>query len=232
MLVILPFEKDFYDGTGVNAEFVGHYLLEDIPDEFIASPVPDNEPMTLALLPGSRTQEIERMLPVMLRAATMFNEDYRSRAVVAAVKGKFDYESCLREHGGQDIELNFDDSRKVVYDASLVLTSSGTATLETAIIGRPMVVVYKTGFVSYQIARRLVKLDSISLANLVLGEKVVPELIQQEASPLKMATALRAYMSDDKYRAEVTCKLNKVPNLLGGVGASERAAKLIVEYLN
>ena len=232
MMVILPFEMDFYEGTGVNAEFVGHYLLEDIPDEFIASPVPDSEPLTLALLPGSRTQEIERMLPAMLRAVSLFKKDYRSRAIIAAVKGKYDYERCLEEHGAGNMEIVFDDSRRVVNDAGLVLTSSGTATLETAIIGRPMVVVYKTGFISYQIARRLVKLDTISLANLVLGEKIVPELIQREASPLNIAAALKAYMSDDKYRVEVTGKLNEVPQLLGGSGASQRAAELIVQYIN
>ncbi|UCG63043.1 MAG: lipid-A-disaccharide synthase [Candidatus Zixiibacteriota bacterium] len=232
MLVILPFETDFYAGTGVKTEFVGHYLLEDIPGEYISSPVPVNDPPHLAILPGSRTQEIERMLPAMLRTATMFGHKYGGRITIAGIKNRFDYAACLKANAGEGIEISFEDSRKVICDSSLVLTSSGTATLETAIVGRPMVVVYKTGFLSYHIARWLVKLDRVALANLVLGEKVVPELIQQEASPETMMRALERYMADDTYRVGVTEKLNRVPGLLGGAGASRRAAELVSQFLN
>ncbi len=232
MLVILPFEKNFYGPTGINHEFVGHYLLEDIPREYIASPVSDNMPPTLALLPGSRAQEIERMLPVMLQTARLFHDKHGARAVVAGVKGKFNYERFMRDSDQENISVSFEDSRKIIHDSNLVLTASGTATLETAIIGRPMVVVYKTGMLTYQIAKRLVRLDKIALANLVLGEKVVPELIQHEASPANMLVELERYVDDKDYRRDVVSKLNRVPGLLGGEGASERAAKLIAQYLD
>ena len=95
-----------------------------------------------------------------------------------------------------------------------------------------MVVVYKTGMLTYRIAKSLVRLDKIALANLVLGEKVVPELIQHEASPANMLAELDKYVEDEGYRTEVVSKLKRIPGLLGGEGASERAAKLIAQYLD
>ncbi len=231
-LVILPFEKPFFESHGVNAEFVGHYLLEDIPTEFIASPVRQTEPPTLALLPGSRPQEIERMLLPMLQAAEIFNRKHGTKAVVAAIGDLFDYESFVARHAGTNISISYDNARKVVFDSTLVLTASGTATLESAIIGRPMVVIYKTGFLTYQIARHLVKLDKIALVNLVLNEKVVPELIQEQASPERIAVELEKLYTDRAYFEAIKDKLNQVPKLLGGEGASERAANLIAAYLS
>ncbi len=232
MLLILPFEEAFYQNSGVRHEFVGHYLLEDIPEKFVSSPAPDSSVPTLGLLPGSRPQEIKKMLPPMLEAAQSFNNKYSARAVVAGVSNKFDYRPYLNKYSDDNIEIVFDDSRSVIYNSSLVLTASGTATLETAIVGRPMVVIYKTGWLTYHIARRLVRLDKIALANLVLGDKVVPELIQRQATPENMLSALGKYMDDEKYRAGVTEQLKRVPALLGGKGASVRTAEVIAGYLD
>ena len=230
MLVILPFEKDVFDGAGVKATFVGHYLLEDIPQEQVASSVPVKG--GLALLPGSRLQEIERMLPPMLETAVAFNRKHGTRAVVAAIKDVFDYEKQLaRVSDAGSVSIKYGDSRKVIFESSLVVAASGTATLEAAIIGRPMVVVYKTGFVTYQIARRLVKLDRIALANLVLNDRVVPELVQRQATPSNMLRELERFWNDEAHYDAVRKKLNQVPQLLGGRGASLRAAKLISEYI-
>lgn len=232
MILILPFEQEFFAGSGVNSRFVGHYLLEDIPSEYISTPSSGSgRSATLALLPGSRTQEVERMLPEMIKAAMIFNKRHGTRAEIAAIRGVFDYESCLNNSGDESISIVYDDPRRVIHDSSLVVTASGTATLETAIIGRPMVVVYRTGFVTYQIARRLVKLDKIALANLVLGEKVVPELIQTDANAESIMTELDKFWSDEEYYGLVQKKLHTVPELLGGTGASQRAADLIGERL-
>ncbi|MEW6411819.1 MAG: lipid-A-disaccharide synthase [Candidatus Zixiibacteriota bacterium] len=228
-LVILPFEKPFFESHDINTEFVGHYLVEDIPNEYIASPVPDSTPPSLALLPGSRPQEIERMFAPMLEAARIFGKKYQMKVVVAAIKDVVDYESYLGGYADMDVTLSYDNSRRVVFDSTLVLTASGTATLETAIIGRPMVVIYKTGFLTYQIARRLVKLDKIALVNLVLDQKVVPELIQRQASPRRIADALEKLYTDSAYYQSVKAMLNHVPQLLGGEGASQRAARLIAD---
>lgn len=231
MLHILPFEQEFYSKTGVNAEFVGHYLLEDIPERYITSPPPESEPFTLALLPGSRPQEIERMLGPMVAAAREFNKKYGSRAVVAGIEGRFDYSKHIGRESSDGVSVSFNDSREIIFSSKLVLAASGTATLETAIIGRPMVVVYKTGFLTYLIARSLVSLDRIALVNLVLGEKLVAELIQGDATPANMVEALAELMENESLYSAVTSKLNSVPDLLGGRGASMRAARRIVDFV-
>ncbi|MDH4156085.1 MAG: lipid-A-disaccharide synthase [candidate division Zixibacteria bacterium] len=232
MVLILPFEEAFYRKSGVKARFVGHYLLEDIPSEYTATPPPREG--HLALLPGSRPQEVERMLPVMLDAAEVFCHKYSTQAVIAGVHGAVEpalYERLMKRVQAGPISIRYGDARKVIHDSSLVLTSSGTATLESAIIGRPMVVVYKTGVLTYLIARRLVKLDKIALANLVLNEKVVPELIQGQANTGRILAELDRFKDDAAYYQEVAAKLQRVPGLLGGRGASERAAELVGEYL-
>ncbi|NOY88628.1 MAG: lipid-A-disaccharide synthase, partial [FCB group bacterium] len=230
MLLILPFEEKFFASHGLNCHFVGHYLLEEIPEEYISSPIP---PQTqIALLPGSRKQEIELMLPSMLETAKRFNNKYSTKAVVAGIKELFDYDKYLKNYSEDNITISYDNTYKTIYDSRLVLTASGTATLETAIIGRPMVVVYKTGFLTYWIARYLLKLDKIALVNLTLNEKVVPELIQYDANAKKMFLELEKFYNNARYFEAVKKRLGQVPQLLGGKGASERAAQLIYEFLN
>ncbi|MFH1372376.1 MAG: lipid-A-disaccharide synthase [bacterium] len=229
MLVILPFEPEFYQRHGVDARFVGHYLLEDIPASYIGSPLPPKG--TLCLLPGSRKQEIARMLPPMLDTAHRFNQLHGTRTVIAAIKNRFNYDTLMHRYSSGDIGVSYEDSRRIIHDSSLVLTASGTATLETAIIGRPMVVVYKTGFITYQIARRLVKLDSIALVNLVLGEKVVPELIQSRVCPKHILPELTRFVQESDYAPQVKANLDRTSELLGGTGASQRAARLIAEHI-
>jgi lipid-A-disaccharide synthase len=229
MLLILPFEAELYETAGVPNEFVGHYLIEDIPDDLVASEPPADG--YLALLPGSRPQEIQRHLHPMLETAAEFCRRHDTRAVVAGIRGAHDYEAELERSGGGRVHVVYDDSRNVIGEARLVLTSSGTATLETAIIARPMVVIYKTGWITYQIARKLVRLDKIALANLVLDEKVVPELIQSEANPRAMLNELERYMNDSDYLDDVTGRLKKTAAVLGGSGASARAAEAIGRFI-
>lgn len=230
VLLILPFETDLYDQAGVANEFVGHYLIEDIPDEMVGSGPPAGG--HLALLPGSRPQEIQRHLGPMLGAAVEFCRRHETTAVIAGVRGAHDYESAIASTGSSAIEMIYDDSRKVIGEARLVLTSSGTATLEAAIIARPMVVIYKTGWITYQIARRLVRLDKIALANLVLDDKVVPELIQSKANSRAMLAELERYVEDREYYDRVAARLRETSALLGGPGASARAARRIGQFLS
>jgi lipid-A-disaccharide synthase len=228
-IVILPFEQAFYRDHTIRAKFVGHYLLEDIPAEFIGSPLPGRR--QVALLPGSRPQEIDRMLPAMLETARRCHQQFGSTAVVAGLRNGYDYERHVQPYRNDGISVTYDAARRILHESDLALTASGTATLETAIIGRPMVVLYKTGFLTYQIARRLVTIDKIALVNLVLGEKLVPELIQGEATPDRMAEELARYWRDPEYADRVRRRLLQVPSLLGGLGASRRAAELVSGYL-
>jgi lipid-A-disaccharide synthase len=229
VLAILPFEADFYAGTGVKANFVGHYLLEDIPEHMISSPVPGSK--QLALLPGSRPQEIERMLGTMCEAAALFCCKHGFTAVVAGMHNGFDYDRILARFRNAPITIDYDRSREIIASSALALTASGTATLETGIIGRPMVIIYKTGFITYQIARHLVTVDKIGLINLVLGEKVMPELIQGQATPEGIADALERFVVDPACTQRGLEKLRRVPGLLKGRGASKRAATAIAEFL-
>ena len=171
------------------------------------------------------------MLPGMLEAAAMLNQSYGCRSVVAGLRGVYDYESACGPFRQNNVTVTYDDPRRTIFESDLVLTASGTATLETGIIGRPMVVVYRTGMLTYMIARQLVKLDRIALVNLVLGDCVVPELIQGRATPTNMAAALDRFWPDEDYRVKVQTELQRVPTLLGGIGASERAAEAMAEYL-
>ena len=229
LLVILPFEESFFKDHGIDCTFVGHYLLEDIPPQFIASPLPGGR--TLALLPGSRRQEVHRMLGPMLDAAGLICRRHGWQATLAAIRSIDDYEAACARHDASSVAIRYDDARRAMYEADLVLTASGTATLEAGIIGRPMVVVYKTGLITYQIARQLVTLDRIALVNLVLGSRVVPELVQGQATPERMASELERYLADVGYREQVQEKLRAVPSLLGGSGASQRAADEIARFL-
>ncbi len=229
MMVILPFEKEFYQNHGMACDFVGHYLLEDIPPAYLSSPVPAQG--HLALLPGSRPQEIKRLLPPMLEAAVRFNNEYGTKAVVAGVSGAFEYESAIKTADSESVSIVYDNPCKVIFESSMVLTKSGTATLETGIIGRPMIVGYKTSFITYQIAKRLIKLDKIALVNLVLGKKVVPELIQNEANADNMYFELKKLRDNKEHFGNIKRELDMAPDVLGGAGASERAAEIILKYV-
>jgi lipid-A-disaccharide synthase len=229
MLLILPFESELYRQHNIPHEFVGHYLLDDMEPSLVASPVPGNN--QLGILPGSRHQEIETMLPSMLDAAERIHRRHGFKAVIAGISGRFDYQSRIGPGRSEFVRVTYDDARRVIFESDLVLAASGTATLETGIIGRPMVIVYRTGFVTYHIAKRLVDLPSIGLVNLVLGDKVVPELIQGQATGASMAETLSRYISDPDLAASVWQKLSATAEQLGGSGGSRRAAEIIATYL-
>lgn len=229
MLVILPFEKELYDRAGVKCDFVGHYLMDDIESRFIKAPY-KSESDVIALLPGSRPQEIEKMLPVLVEAAAVLSENRKYRFAVAGIEGKFDYGSYLK-NCGTEIELRLGRTRELIAESRLVITSSGTATLETGIIGRPMVVIYKTGWLTYLIARRLVRLDSIALVNITAGERLAPELIQREAAAPRIAEETVKILSDAERTSEIILKLHQLTDRLGRPGAGKRAAEIVGEYL-
>lgn len=229
LLLILPFEKEFFASTGIRTEFVGHYLLEDIPAQMISSTVPENG--RLALLPGSREVEIRRILPVLLETGKQWHAQTGQRAIVAGIHGRFAYDAQVARYRSAGVEIEYDNTRDVVCRSSAVVVASGTATLECGLIGRPMVIVYKTGEITWQIAKRLVDLPSIGLVNLTLGSKVAPELLQHEATPDRIMQELSAFTTDSKRRSEAISQFHHLPGLLGGAGASDRAAKLIHEMV-
>lgn len=229
MLLILPFEKEIYDRAGIKNRFVGHYLLDDIDSRFIKAPYNPQSNM-ITLLPGSRPQEIEKMLPVLIETAALLSADNQWRFAIAAVGGDIDYTRYLFRYN-LPIEIIKGKTRELIAESRLVITSSGTATLETGIIGRPMVVIYKTGWLTYAIARRLVKIDKIALINIAAGRKIVPELIQSDALPERIAEEARRILNSEILAQDIVAKLNLVTDTLGTPGASERTAQSIGEYI-
>mgnify|MGYP001304148705 CR=1 FL=1 len=230
MLLILPFEKNIYDKAGVKNKFVGHYLLDDMEERFIKAPYNTKSDL-IALLPGSRPQEIERMLPAMINSAEILSKSGRWRFAVAGVEGTVDYGAYIHK-ASVPMELRLGQTRQLIADSRLVITSSGTATLETGIIGRPMVVIYKTGAVTYRIARSLVTVDKIALINICGEKKIVPELIQGEATPERIAAEARPMLEDDRAALDIINELHGVTDRLGRAGVAERAAEAIREYLS
>jgi lipid-A-disaccharide synthase len=223
MLVILPFEADFYRAEGVEVSFVGHPLL----DEIGAAAPPTEAPPTIALLPGSRRQEIQRTLPVMLELVDRFPQ-HRFLIAGAPSQAAAFYRPWLS--AAQRVELRMNSTYEVLRQADCAVVASGTATLEAALLGVPQVVVYRGAELTYRIFRRLVQVPHISLVNLVMQRPLVPELIQRGFTATKVASELQRLMQPEA-RAEVLAGYAELRQRLGESGASARAAQVVVATL-
>jgi len=231
MLVILPFEREFYAQYGVPVEFVGHPLL----DVLAVAPQKSNlEQLTIGLLPGSRAGELEHHLPLLLgamRGIAAQLEDARFILFKASSLGDAFYERFLKgfDARGLSLEVIRDEGHEHRSLLDFAITCSGTATLENALLGIPMVVIYKTSFLTYAIAKRIVNVSYISLPNILAGRAIVPELIQNDANcPLLIKSSLEL-LKDRKALAAMRADLLELRGLLGGSGAAQRAARAILE---
>jgi len=227
--VILPFEKDFYKKHGVDAEFVGHPLLDAIENfkaEKDSEDFSDEKPV-LALLPGSRKQELKKMLPLMIEASKKYAKDYK--IIIGGLSTiKELYEPHLQDH----INIVYDKSYRLLNQAKAAYVTSGTATLETALFAIPEVVCYKASPVSYYIARSLIKVKYISLVNLIADAPVVKELIQHELNIKNMHKELDLLLTDTPEHAQMLENYSKIHTMLGGAGASKKVATKIIEDLS
>ncbi len=219
MLVILPFEQDFYRAEGVDVSFVGHPLLDAIDETSHQR----GDTSTIALLPGSRKQEISRLLPTMLGLCDRFPA-HRFVIAGAQSRGEDFYRALM---GDSRAELVMNQTYPVLRQADFAVVASGTATLETALHEVPEIVVYRGTYVSYHIARRLIKVPYISLVNLILQKPAVPELIQHECTVDQIADTLRELMQPAR-AAQMQADFVELKQKLGEKGASERAAQVIV----
>jgi lipid-A-disaccharide synthase len=228
MLVIFPFEETFFRQHGIEARFVGHPLVDryrDIPDKKVCREKLGyrNDDCVIAFLPGSRRQEISRMLPVMMRAADVIKADLgRVRMTLAAVSN-IEPETYGKMVGDREINIRVGVTPEMLAASDLVITSSGTATVEAAYFGTPMVVVYKTGFATYQIARRLVSLDSIAMVNIIAGRKIVPELIQAQATASAITGEVLGLLHDRRRYETMVRDLREVREALGDGDAGRKA---------
>jgi len=229
MLVILPFEKQFYQKWNFEVEYVGHPLVGVIEKyKLNGNKTPLSDKPIIALLPGSRKQEILVKLPVMLALAVRF-PDYQF--IVAQAPGQEDefYKELLKNY--QNVSGVTNETYRLLSQASAALVTSGTATLETALFGVPEVVCYKGSKISYEIAKRLIKIKYISLVNLIMDKEVVKELIQDEMNEKNLETELTKLLKDPIKQQELKRDYTALKQLLSeGGDASKNAAELILSF--
>jgi lipid-A-disaccharide synthase len=230
MLVIFPFEKEFYGKYDIKADYVGHPLADSHYDH-VHPKQTTAENNVLGLLPGSRKQELEKLLPDMIQTADRLYESQQiQKAVVLKVNtlDKHAYQKYIGER--KHIEINEADPAGFYNQLDAALVSSGTATLETAYFRVPLVIVYRVSALTWFLGKRLVKLDTVGLANIVAAEKIAVELLQHEFSPEIAASEIQQLLQPPK-NAEVREKLAIIREKLGKPGASERAAQIIVDFI-
>ena len=237
MLVLFPFEKTFYDRAGVPADLVGHPLVDlakatRLRGEVLGSLRFRPEDPVVALLPGSRPNEISRLLPDLAGAAAIVRRDVpRAQFVVARAPGLDDalfqpLDDVRR--AGVPVGIVSADTDNVLAAADVVVTASGTATIQAALHGRPMVIVYRLSPLTYRLGRRLVTIGMIGMVNLIAGEKIVPELVQDAFTPEAVAREAIELLTDPGRATRVKAGLARVRERLGGSGASRRAAQAIL----
>jgi lipid-A-disaccharide synthase len=236
MAVILPFEQRFYKERNVPVTFVGHPLLDaNLPAVNPGLNAGPNDPTVIGLVPGSRNTEIIRHLPVMLDSAAILKAKLKRVTFIishaASVERKRIQDVIEGHHLRAEIEVISDGVEKVFERCDVIVAASGTVTLQAAIHGMPMVIIYKVSPVSFWLGRALVRVPSIGLVNLVAGERIVPELVQHEACAENIASALEHLLSDTTRLNHLKQQLFALRNVLGGGGASERVADLALEML-
>jgi lipid-A-disaccharide synthase len=235
MLVIFPFEEDIYRKAGVDVEFVGHPLVELAHADadrasLLASAGLDSAAPTIALLPGSRPNEVRALLGTLRSAATLVRENLPRAQFVVARAPNLD-SSLFEILGASDgVTLNVVEGRTdaVLAAADVAIVASGTATVQAAIHGTPMVVVYRLAPLTYKVGKPFVHVNTYGMVNLVAGRTIVPELIQDDFTPEAVATAVLRYFNEPSYAQATRAALADVRARLGESGASERAAHAVL----
>ncbi len=240
MAVILPFEEPFYKERGVKVDYVGHPLMDAFEavspgriDLSINHQRPALGSPVMGLLPGSRKEEIRNLLPTMIKSAEMVKRRYGSIRCLLPLAETIDLEfvQSFIQNSLVEIEVVQGDIYRVLSRCHVALVTSGTATLETAIMGVPMVIVYKVSPISYWVGKRVIKVPYVGLVNLVAGEKVVPEVLQYEVLPDRLADEVLKIMENDAVREDMIRNLMRVKEGLGRGGASQRTAELALEMM-
>jgi len=237
-LVIFPFEEAIYRAAGIPVEFVGHPLV-DLTDtarsreEYLTYQRLDPTAPTVALLPGSRPNEVRSILPELVGATALIARSVPDvQFLVARAPGLDDalftqLRDGRRSTGGRPLVVAEAQTDEVVASSDVVVTASGTATVQTALHGRPMVIVYKLSPLTYRLVKRFAHVDAVGMVNLIAGETVVPELLQDDLTPDAVADSVLAFLRDPERAEQTRTALRKVRERLGSSGASRRAAQAI-----
>ncbi len=238
MVVIFPFEKEIYRKFNIDCEFVGHPLLEvtrpilSLEDFQKKFGIRKND-VVVGLLPGSRWQEVEKILPIMLESCKLLKPRIKNLKVLLGLaptikKEKIENLQNLDVSQARIVEnLTYD----LMKHSDLLLIASGSATLECAILGTPFLVLYKTSLWTYLLAKSLISIPNIALANVVAGKRIVPEFIQSQAIPHRIAEEMYEILTDRERYKSIQNELKKVKEKLGEDGASKKAAQIVTEML-
>ncbi|MBQ27475.1 MAG: lipid-A-disaccharide synthase [Nitrospiraceae bacterium] len=239
LIVILPFEEEVFRSAGVPCTFVGHPLLDeiemqshgtkkDIRKHFLL----EESDLVVAILPGSRAREIKTHLPLMLESLTQVSQSMHFQTIlpIAQSVDQPSVEAVCRQYSF-DVKCVSGRAIDVMRSADVVLVASGTATLQAGFLGIPMIIVYRTSWLTYCLARWLVKIKWIGLVNIVMGRSVVPELIQHQATPSRLAELIQTLVSDEVTYQRMVDELSAVRTKFSPPGAADRAAAVIVKHL-
>ncbi|MDO5759980.1 MAG: lipid-A-disaccharide synthase [Bacteroidota bacterium] len=236
LFVILPFEKDFYKKHNIEVEYYGNPLLDEISEfkqreenkqQFLEQLNSGDKPI-VALLPGSRSQEIKKMLPEQIKLFDKYKDKFDF--VIAGVN-TFKEDFYRKILGNREIKIVFNNTYNLLNVSSFAIVCSGTATLETALFNVPQMVCYKANFLSYFIATYIVKIKHISLVNIIMKKEVVRELLQNECNENSLLQELEKLLYNKDYIAQMQEDYRALDNLLGSAGTSEKIAKYIVKSL-
>jgi lipid-A-disaccharide synthase len=238
MVVILPFEEPIYRKAGVKVSFVGHPLLDLVKvenrGELLGSSGSEGEPRPLVgLLPGSREGELAKLLPVMLDSGAILAARIPQIHFLLPLAPTIGREQVYPHLRNRDLPLTIveNNTHTAIERCDLLIAASGTVTLEAAILGTPVVVIYKVNPLTYWLGKQLIRVKHVSLANLVAGELLAPELLQSQARPERIAQEALSILGDEKRQAWIRKRLLDVRANLGSPGASEKAALIALELM-
>jgi len=236
MLVIFPFEEAFYRETGVPVTFVGHPLVDLVrPAEnrgaFLAANGLDPDRPILAVVPGSRQQEVAHNLPPLAGAIRLLAERRPALQFALPLAPSLSLEPFRRALAGLPVRCIQGQAHSLLGACDAALVASGTATVEAALLGTPMAVVYRISAITYRLGRPFVKVPHYAMVNLVAGRRVVPEIIQRDFTPQRVAEEALSLLEDEARRKQMKRELEEVRHKLGGGGASGRAARALLETL-
>jgi lipid-A-disaccharide synthase len=236
MLVIFPFEEALYRAERIPVTYVGHPLVDLVRpapnrDAFLRGHEIDPQRPVVALLPGSRRQEITNNLPVLAKAARELHAERPELQFLLAVAPLLDADALLSHVAGLPVRAVRDEAHAVVGAADIALVASGTATVETALLGTPMVVVYRISPLTYALGRPFVRVPHYAMVNIIAEREVVPELVQGAFTAVRVAAEARSLLTDSRRRARMQADLAEVRRRLGGGGACDRAADQVAEAI-
>jgi len=238
MVVFFPFEVPLYKAAGVDVEWVGHPLVDIVKpalskEEAFRKFGLDPKRRTVGLLPGSRTHEVERFLPPLLASAHLLQKEIPDLQFVIPLAPGFTEDTLSPWMRNRPAPLKFIQgwTYDVMNISELLILASGTATLEGAILGKPMIIIYKGSLLSYWIVRAMIQVNHIGLVNLVAGKGIAPELIQKDVNPKRIAEEGLRILKDSVLQQEMVESLKEVRQRLGNPGAAQRAARIVMSLL-